>query len=165
MTQDKAPARDLFDNGEPPSIVRLAAITLWQYWASAALIPELKPTETRHWPAPARLIGQRFAMHAAARLVEAAADETVEAALRHHFGSHWRKTLPRGAVVGTVTLAAVERMTTARPMHANDEAFGHWSTERFAWRLADPAIFETPIPCIGGRSWFSVDLPVSALTR
>jgi hypothetical protein len=152
-------ARALFEPAAPSAIVRLPAITLWQYWASAGLIPELKPTETRHWPAPARLIGCRFAMHAAARPVEDAADETVAAALRSHFGSLWRKTLPRSAVVGTVVLAAVEPMTTASPRHANDEAFGHWAADRWAWRLADPVVFKTPFPCAGRQSWFTVDLP------
>lgn len=159
MTADQS---DLFAPVSGQAVERLPAITLWQYWASAAVITELKPTETRHWPAPARLIGRRFAMHAAARPVEAAPDEAVDAALRQHFGSNWRKTLPRGAVVGTAVLAAVEPMTFARPLHANDAAFGHWSPQRFAWRLAEPVLFETPIPCVDRQAWFTVDLPRAA---
>jgi len=43
------------------------AITLWQPWATA-MAAGFKTIETRPWPAPKNLIGQRIAIHAAKRL-------------------------------------------------------------------------------------------------
>ena len=62
----------------------MKAITLWQPWASLCVIPRpidpatfstfggaiplpFKTIETRSWPAPKSLIGQRIAIHAAKR--------------------------------------------------------------------------------------------------
>jgi hypothetical protein len=39
------------------------ALPLWQPWASLVEVGA-KRIETRHWPAPAALLGQRIAIHA-----------------------------------------------------------------------------------------------------
>ena len=44
----------------------MPCISLWQPYASL-IACGAKPFETRHWAAPARFIGQRVAIHAAAR--------------------------------------------------------------------------------------------------
>lgn len=44
----------------------MRCISLWQPWASLMALRE-KTIETRHWPLPERLIGQRMAIHAAKR--------------------------------------------------------------------------------------------------
>ena len=41
----------------------MKAITLWQPWASLVAL-QIKTIETRSWPAPKALIGQRIAIHA-----------------------------------------------------------------------------------------------------
>ncbi|MFZ0269903.1 hypothetical protein [Caulobacter sp.] len=134
------------------------AISLWQPWASALMFPHLKVHETRHWPAPARLIGQRVAIHAAQR--RCPLNETSllnDEAANATFGLPWRQNVPYGALIGTAILAACQPMSgqyAARPAHANDEAFGYWSAERFAWRMADPIPFETPLPMKGQQGWW-----------
>jgi hypothetical protein len=76
----------------------MKAITLWQPWASLVAIG-VKTIETRAWPAPRSLIGQRIAIHAAARLVPAFAPIALELgeyeawSIRarsdgHHLGPH-----------------------------------------------------------------------------
>jgi hypothetical protein len=48
--------------------IKYPAITIWQPWATLIAIGA-KPFEFRSWPVPARLIGQRIAVHAGARPV------------------------------------------------------------------------------------------------
>ena len=46
--------------------MQMRALTIWQPWAS--LVAEgVKTIETRSWPVPAALVGQRIGIHAAAR--------------------------------------------------------------------------------------------------
>ncbi|NFV80053.1 hypothetical protein [Magnetospirillum aberrantis] len=91
--------------------------TIWQPWAS--LIPiGAKPFETRAYPPPAKLIGQRIAIHAAVKdpspmmndmdraTVEAIADALEAGGLGHRVC--W-SALPRGAVIATAVLAGAYR--------------------------------------------------------
>lgn len=156
-------AQDLFRAPDAGLTQSLPAISLWQPWASATMLPDLKPTETRHWLPPRHLIGRRVAIHAAARPVAGDLDIRVVRALAEAFGPDWRAKLPRGAVVGTAVLLWARSMRDVRPAHANDEAFGHWAADRFAWRLAEPVALPTPLPCKGRQAWFTVGLP-KALT-
>lgn len=145
----------------------MRAISLWQPFASSALIPALKPHETRHWAAPASVIGQRIAIHASGRSI---AKEIVTAeacdVLAEAFGEDWRTTLPRGAVVGSVIIADCRPMdcmvAPAEPLHQNDYLLGVWGPGRFAWRLADPWILAKPIPWKGKQGWFNVPDDVMA---
>lgn len=45
----------------------MKAISLWQPWASLIACGD-KPFETRHWPPPRELIGQRIGIHAAKKV-------------------------------------------------------------------------------------------------
>lgn len=139
----------------------MKAISLWQPFASAYLREDLKPHETRHWPCPAKIIGQRIMVHAAARvpsstLVGAAA----EAAAVAEFGLDWRKTLPFGALLGSVVITGCREMGLmlggGEPAHDRDRAFGIWRDGRFAWRGEHRESLETPIPWKGGQGWFNV---------
>ena len=92
----------------------MRALTLWQPWASAVAVG-LKSIETRSWPAPASLIGERLAIHAAARtygvnheLAEVARSWGLEAWRRlggERCESAGRYGLPVGAVLATARLA------------------------------------------------------------
>lgn len=137
----------------------LPAISLWQPWASAATFPHLKGHETRHWPAPARLIGQRFAIHAAKRAPPVNLSSHVQLRMEALFGTGWRKTVPRGCIVGTAVLASCLPTTTAQPSHMIDFAFGDWSEDRFAWALTEVTRLKDPIPWSGRQGWFSVEIP------
>jgi hypothetical protein len=46
------------------AVTYVKALPLWQPWASLVALVGAKRVETRHWPAPPRLIGQRIAIHA-----------------------------------------------------------------------------------------------------
>jgi len=87
----------------------MPAITLWQPWATLVAMG-LKTIETRSWLPPHELLGQRIAIHAAARPVRqcmvgcgAPFVRSVAEALRVDVID--LDDLPRGAVLCTATLA------------------------------------------------------------
>ena len=98
------------------------AITLHQPWATLIALG-LKKVETRSWPAPVRLLGQTFAIHAGKRLVRQPG-EAIERELRARLGEEWIRTIPTGAVLATATLAGMARVEYVDPMtgHAVHEA-------------------------------------------
>lgn len=140
----------------------MKAISLWQPWATACMDPYLKVHETRHWPAPRRMTGERVAIHAAKKQVPPwDLDEEVESAMNHHFGPPWRHRLPFGAIIGTAVLAEcfkIERSTVGSggPVHPYDRLFGNWEPGRYAWRLVDRQTLATPIPWKGAQGFFNI---------
>jgi len=127
----------------------LYAISLYQPWATLCVLPDPrsliwpeKRYETRGWKPPARLIGRRVAVHAAAtwtrRLAEFTAGnhfadlatghnpEIVAEILRRHGidpgpqvppRGRLVRPLPLGAIVGTVVLARSLRCTRGKVLH------------------------------------------------
>ena len=77
------------------------AITLHQRWASLIALG-VEKVEIPSWPAPARLVGQRIAVHVnAGRRVVSQPGEAIERELRAHLGDDWRLNMPTCAVVAT----------------------------------------------------------------
>jgi hypothetical protein len=70
--------------------VIMKAITVWQPWASL-ITWGVKPYEFRSWLAPASLVGQRIAIHAAARKVKR--DEVQDLVLRLKGKEPWSTAL------------------------------------------------------------------------
>ncbi len=105
----------------------LPCLTLWQPWASLCVLPgeggrAVKWIETRSWPAPESLIGQRIGIHAAKRhpVVGPIGNWYAWAEGRHA----WRlyddhgpdlHPLPLGALLGTVRLDACVPMVESGP--------------------------------------------------
>jgi hypothetical protein len=120
----------------------MAAISLWQPWASFIAIG-MKPYETRHWRAPDRLIGKRIAIHAAKHPVSKEERQW------------WRdltgndEPLPLGAFVCTAVLAAVLRAEDVVP-----DMFGDYESGRFCWQMDDPVQLEPPVPATGRQGFW-----------
>ena len=146
---------DLFDPGLIP------AISHRQPWASLVAV-EAKANETRSWRFPIGLQGQTIAIHAAKRPAPVL-DPVVEAAVRLVLGDHWRRELPRGAVVATATLAACVRSEDAAPDEL-EALFGNYDPGRFAWRLENVAALE-PFAVSGRQGWFKVAIPLPERSR
>ena len=89
------------------------AITLHQPWASLIALG-IKTVETRSWPVPARLVGQRIAVHAGKRLVRQPG-ERIERELLARWGEDWRVIIPTGAVVAAGTLAGMAQVECVDP--------------------------------------------------
>lgn len=132
----------------------MKAISLWQPWASLWLSPR-KVHETRHWPTDHR---GPLCVHAAKRLVTDCGEELDEICISE-FGALWRRTLPRGALLGTVDLIDC-LPTNARPMfmpmNGDDLACGDFSADRYGWRRDSFSLFDKPIPYIGRQGFFQV---------
>jgi hypothetical protein len=142
---------DLFGPGPMP------AISLHQPWASLVAIGA-KRYETRHWRAPARLIGQRVAIHAAARAKHPPLEDDSLKQIYAAFGGRLAAlSVPRGAIVCTATLAGVERVEDVP-----HDAFGDYSPGRFAWRLDDVRALAEPVAVKGRQGWFRWTPPAGA---
>lgn len=141
----------------------MKAVSLWQPWASL-IACGAKTVETRSWPAPRSVVGQRIAIHAAKRTSELAMlrAPVFRDALRErrelvHLVDG---ELPLGHIVATAVLTDCFVMSASRcaDVRANqplEYAFGHWEPGRFGWQLADVQVVD-PIPYRGAQGLFDV---------
>lgn len=136
----------------------MIALSLWQPWASLIAIG-VKPYETRDWPPPAKLIGQRIAIHAAKKAVSS--DDRAWAA------EHGATDLPLGAIVCTARLIAAYQCGPAvscqavrivgyrgskkgtAPAELLVDEFGDYALGRWAWALDTISRFSDPVPALG----------------
>jgi hypothetical protein len=134
----------------------MKALSLWQPWATLVAIGA-KRIETRHWPAPHWLIGQRIAIHATktTRHLWLCEQEPFAAYVRS------AERLPLGAVIATVVLDRCTEITTAsaaeleqRSLH--EHAFGDYAAGRHAWLLHDVQPVAPPLPVTGRQGIFDV---------
>ncbi len=151
----------------------LPALTVRQPWASL-IAQGTKRCETRGWPPPKQLIGQRLAIHAGqARLPrDLSAQET--AAIEAGLGlsaARWAE-LPFGALVCTAVMEGAYRVGAnsrhprrlkitetvsgsvsmdAIELEAAETRFGDFSAGRWAWLLREIELIDPPIPATGRR--------------
>lgn len=123
----------------------IPAVTLWQPYACLIEIGA-KPYETRAFRPPAKLIGKRIAIHAAARRIRHSDfdDETANA-IGDAFGHClWFDSLPLGVVVCTAILA--EAVPADR---VKADEFGNYAEGRWAWRLDEVRPVKPHVPAKG----------------
>ena len=150
-----------FSTSTRSGIYAMKAITLWQPWASL-IAAGAKTIETRTWSPPHSLIGQPLAIHAAMTLVEPTYfPELVAAAVARALGDHWQRSIPTGAVLAVVTLAAAEQVdskaSNAPPYNPqarnadenNENLFGDYTPGRWMWQLHLIEKFNPPLPAKG----------------
>lgn len=127
----------------------MPAITLWQPWA--CLIERgHKIYETRSKPPPKRLVGQRVAIHAAARKprTKDVTDEEYEAIAECFGYCNYPEMLPLGVIVCTAIIAgAMPAQSVPRDL------FGDYTPGRWAWLLKDVRPIEPHIPAKGMQTW------------
>lgn len=151
----------------------IPAVSLHQPYVSL-IAARVKPWETRDYPPPMRLLGQRIAIHAAKKKPqrgELRAD--VEAAISVGLGmDDWfGEVLPLGAVVCTAILGGAVRVRA--PADHNDMAefdriltkdgaggtigrlaikidlFGDYRPGRWCWEMTDIQVLPEPVPARG----------------
>lgn len=129
----------------------IPCLPLWQPWASLVVLGA-KQVETRHWQPPARIIGQRIAIHATKT------DAHLGLRRTHPFVKYlYGKDLPLGALIGSVYVAGWTTISPGDFMPEGDElAFGDYTPGRFAWHLTDPEPLDEPIPWKGSQGIFKV---------
>lgn len=149
----------------------MKALTIWQPWAT--LIAEgVKPYEFRSWRPPARLIGQRIAIHAGARPVRL--KELDELIARMEGGERWAvalapEALPilkaarerpvrlwRSAILATAILGEPIRGDEAAariggPAANDGDRDGHFN---WGWPLTKIHRAEPPIADVAGAQGF-----------
>lgn len=131
----------------------MKAISLWQPWASLWLSPA-KVHETRGWATRHR---GPLAVHAAKQMMVDVSPD-LEALLLDEFGGHWAMDLPRGAIIGVVTLTDCIQIDYAAKIAADgdDLACGDWTKGRFAWRRHGFRLLPEPVPYRGQQGLFDV---------
>ena len=148
----------------------MRATTVWQPWATLIALG-VKDKETRGYPPPHKLLGQRIAIHAAKRMVNVATlDPGTVAALEEH-GYVWDSDFPMGAVVATAVLADArqvisefEKQVWTRGIGpANDknrtkaidrDPYGDFSVGRWLWCLEDIEPVDPPVLARGYQGWW-----------
>lgn len=146
----------------------MRCLPLWQPWASLVAI-EAKRVETRHWPAPPWIIGQRIAIHATLRrddlplaCVSPFADRLL-AALGAGTLVEVDGKLPLGAIICTAVIDRCSEMTAEsiaalRDRDPDEHAFGLYRPGRFAMVLRDVERFAVPVAFKGRQGKF-FDVP------
>lgn len=116
---------------------------MWQPWATL-VVKGHKCIETRDYPPPLTIQGQRVAVYA------------TKTRLELHNCDHWPFSLylteendcPLGCIVGTVVIDSCLQVDHdgRRDISEIERAFGDYRIGRWAWGLIDPVEFTTPIP-------------------
>ena len=175
------------DNATLPEVQRdpgdtaMKATTIWQPHAGLIAIGA-KPFETRDYPPPAKYIGQRIAIHAAARRPKMEEIESLHAEAVAWGGNMLRQALdvienahfdmlPLGAIVCTAILAGAYRCEwrNGPTIFVNDQTrvpgspsrdrfpfdpFGDYLSGRWAWLLTDIQPLPVPILAKGKQGWW-----------
>ena len=161
----------------------MKASTLWQPFASLVACGH-KTIETRGYPPPRGLIGQRIAIHAAKReldTLEWTGDfwGCVFAACGDANYNDWLRSIPFGAVVATARLACAHevgaRVGLAASLYSGthpgeEKACAHWkgwqswpattcacgdfSVGRWLWFLDEIEPLDKPVPARGYQGWW-----------
>lgn len=128
-------------------------LTLHQPWAILTVLGE-KRVETRSWRTSYR---GPVAIHASSRFpVYARALAETDPYHVTALGKYPIERVALGAIIGTVTLVAIER-TQDVIVGAKERAFGDYTADRWAWLLDDPVHFEEPIPWKGALGLWGIE--------
>jgi hypothetical protein len=147
------------------------ALSLTQPWATLVVIGA-KRIETRSWKTPFR---GRLAIHASKGFPRWARELCEEEPFRSALAGIEAKDLPRGALIGAVTLDAIAPTPGGTlsalggpldDLSARERAFGDYSAGRFGWLLSDPVVRE-PVACSGALGLWDIGqaLYVESLRR
>lgn len=141
----------------------MKALPLWQPWATLVALGA-KRIETRSWPAPRWILGERIAIHAT--MTEAHLWVCAEAPFSVYVRAP--ELLPLGAIIATVIVDGCYEITaaSARALEdrcAHERAFGDYTPGRFAWVLRDVEPVAPIVPFTGRQGIF--DVPDELLGR
>lgn len=135
----------------------MKALTIQQPWAQLCVVGS-KQFETRSWATAHRgllaihaakglsLIGGREMLRECLVDKPEPGDEFLSAGIVLDGPEGW--DLPRGAVIGTVSVVDCVRVERVE-LTEQEAAVGCYEDGRWAWKLADPVLFDKPIPATG----------------
>lgn len=151
----------------------MKALTLWQPWASLMFVghPPPKRNETRQWGTNYR---GPLLIHSAKREPGWVRDtfraDPLRDLLRVHFAppmlpseftdvvfDHYFSSLPRGKVLGRVSLVAVCRTSEIGPgVRPVERLLGDYSPDRFAWVTEGAVRLPHPVPARGHQGLWTL---------
>lgn len=133
----------------------MKCISLIQPWATL-LISGHKRIETRHWRTPFR---GRILIHASKALSNLLQDICLSEPFFTHLarlGYNCFDDLPRGALLGAVTLDHCLPVHKVLDLSVTERSFGDYTPGRFAWLTTDPVPLPRPYPHKGKLGLFDV---------
>lgn len=142
----------------------MKAISLWQPWASFCVMPRpgeaapFKTFETRSWPFPPRLEGERILIHAAKRWSAEQQDLYRRISRLYLDAGHLLGyDVPLGRIVGSVVVGRCRPVEAIRDAIDDVErALGDYSDGRYAVEFLRQHRFFNPIPFPGRQKFFEV---------
>jgi hypothetical protein len=143
----------------------MRAITLWRPWPFALFYdsPLAKDVENRTWPPPARILGQRIAIHAGKKYDHEAAEDIADMLDL----SVLPPEAEHGGIVGVVTIDRFirgGRCGYGQAIPRGDPAFkSMWFFGPYGWVLTDKIALLEPIPCRGAQGLWTVPPDVERL--
>lgn len=147
----------------------MKVISVWQPWASL-IVHGMKFFETRGYPPPKSVLGQTIGIASTKNITpdqrSAYADPEFERFFKQS-GLPELEELPRGVLLGTVTVDSFELVTEdfLEDVTREELSFGWYDLGRYAWRLRYPKPLVTPIPIQGKQGiydWRGFDVGSSA---
>ncbi|MBF5043298.1 hypothetical protein FGE12_12940 [Aggregicoccus sp. 17bor-14] len=130
----------------------MLALTFWRPW-DTALLHLGKPIENREWPPPARVVGERIAIHSGLKWDDEGAAEVARLAAADGvppdvIAAHLHRARSvKGAIIGTVRIARVLRRDALDPTDSLHDS--PWFFGSFGWVCSDLVVLREPVPCRG----------------
>jgi hypothetical protein len=133
----------------------MKCISIWNPFA-LLIVKGFKVFETRTWPAPASIIGQRIGIASTKNILPGQKAHVADETFKRYYETLCLpalEDLPMGYLLGSVVVDSVELMTEEFLDEVSDEeqAYGWWNVGGYAWRLTDPEELPYPIPIRGGQ--------------
>jgi len=146
----------------------MRVITLWQPWCSL-ILSGAKVFETRSWAPSVDVIGQKIAIHAAARAPFTDLHSEPNKAITDVLGVGWQQSLPRGVILLTATVAGAYQIESVsqfgdafigKSVEGSPylksfviDHFGDYTPGRWVWKLEDVSPVDPPVPFKGKQGW------------
>lgn len=136
----------------------MKAISVWQPYASL-IVNGFKTVETRGYPAPKSILGQRIAIASTKNIVKAQRSAVAEESFVHHClstGLPRLDDLPCGYVLGSVVVVSSRPIDEGFVSSLSDRerAFGWYGAGRHAWLLRDPLPLADPVLVKGAQGFW-----------
>lgn len=147
----------------------MKAISIKQPWASL-IVHGIKDIENRTWACPKKYIGQRVLIHASKaswtwhRVINYFTKPMRDIFIKIGYNGAWLRGLPTGAIIGSVQIvdcvinhpSVWAEKTENYTIGMNPKLHEDISGKRvvYNWVLANPVLFENPIPAKGKLSFW-----------
>jgi hypothetical protein len=132
----------------------MKVLSIWNPYA-ILLVNGFKMNETRPFPCPPAIVGQRLYI-ASTKIITPAqrtlfADETFQSYYRQTGLPDKLEDMPNGFLIGSVLIHSSDRITDEDIEDTTEEEllYGEYTTERYAWRTRDPEVLDKPVPVRG----------------